>query len=94
MKDVVISPALRLRPDKLAIYGLHWPNGEAIQPLSFFHELSYVDYSQGVRLIADVVEIKGRRQKLSALLQDRNLASLVSPGGAMRLPVYREPATP
>jgi hypothetical protein len=88
MKDVVISPALKHRPDKVAIYGLHWPNGEAIQPLSFFHELSYVDYSQGVRLLADVVEIEGRRQKLSAMLQDRTLAGIVSPGGSMRLPVY------
>ena len=52
-KDIVLSDRVAQdpRPNRVAIYGWHRKNGEAIQPLYSGHVRHYVDYSHGVRLI-------------------------------------------
>lgn len=58
-KDVVISGALLKdsRPNRVAIYGWHKPDGIAIQPLYTGHVNWYVDYSHGIRLVWRQVKI-------------------------------------
>ncbi len=43
-KDVVISNRLQERPNRVAIFGWHYPSGAPIQPLSIVHVDWYVDY--------------------------------------------------
>ncbi len=52
-KDIVISGKLLhdAKPNRVAIYGWHQLNGKPIQPLYTGHINSWVDYSQGIRLI-------------------------------------------
>ncbi len=52
-KDIVISGKLLhdAKPNRVAIYGWHQLNGKPIQPLYTGHINSWVDYSQGTRLI-------------------------------------------
>jgi len=88
-KDVVLSERLATRPDRVAIYGWHQPNGQAIQPLSTLHEASYADYSHGVRLVADRVKVDGQWRALADVLADPTLAPVLSAEG--RLSVTRAP---
>ncbi|MFO0868534.1 MAG: alpha/beta hydrolase [Pirellulales bacterium] len=77
-KDVVLTRRLRERPDRVAIYGWHQPNGRPIQPLYTGHVDWYVDYSHGVRLIAAEVQVDGRPIELAQLLTDPDLFPLVT----------------
>jgi hypothetical protein len=87
-KDIVLSPRIFEQPQRLAIYGWRQLNGEPIQPLTIVHWNRYVDYSHGVRLVRDRVQIDGRRQKITALLADPNRCPLVSDEGPMNPPNY------
>jgi hypothetical protein len=61
-KDVVISgrvPRDR-RPNRVAIYGWHRPDGRPIQPLYTGHVNWYVDYSHGIRLVLRRIRVEGR----------------------------------
>jgi hypothetical protein len=87
-KDIVLSPRIFERPRRLAIYGWRQLNGEPIQPLTIVHWNRYVDYSHGVRLVRDRVQIGPRRQKITALLADPNRCPLVSDEGPMNPPNY------
>ena len=91
-KDLVISNNLTARPDRVAIYGWHQPNGRPIQGLSTLHESSYADYSHGVRLAAQTVVVDGQVRRLEDVLRDPNLAPLFSDEGALRDP--RVPGVP
>ena len=68
-KDVVISGKITRdsRPDRVAIYGWHKPDGNPIQPLYTGHIYWWVDYSQGIRLVYRKIRVgpKGllRRKK-------------------------------
>jgi hypothetical protein len=86
-KDVVITPALAWAPGRVAIYGFH-NAGRPIQPLSTLHIVTYVDYSHGVRLLADVIDRKGERRRLSEVLGQREASKTVSPPGPIDLPAY------
>jgi hypothetical protein len=88
LKDVVISPVLQAHPDRLAIYGMHGQDLEPLQALSTIHGIGYVDYSHGVRLLADVVEIDGERVALSAILADPRRGTPLSPEGAITRSSY------
>ncbi|MHC4393791.1 MAG: peptidoglycan-binding domain-containing protein [Planctomycetota bacterium] len=85
-KDVVISNRLLQRPDRVAIYGWHWPGGQPIQPLSTVHYHSYADYSHGVRLIDRRVTIDGAAYDIEAVLKDATFSRLLSDEGAMPSP--------
>ena len=58
-KDVVISDKLKHegKPNRVAIYGWHKPDGKPIQPLYSGHVNRYVDYSHGVRLVMQTIYV-------------------------------------
>lgn len=83
-KDVVITNRLEQKPKSVAIYGWHQPNGKPIQPLSTLHENTYADYSHGVRLIGPEITINGVSHSTASVLQDRQLAVLLSDEGPLK----------
>jgi hypothetical protein len=87
-KDIVLSPRIFERPERLAIYGWRQLNGEPIQPLTIVHWNRYVDYSHGARLVRNEVEIDGTPVKISDLLADPKRCGLVSDEGPMHRPEY------
>jgi len=86
-KDVVITNRLARMPGRIAIYGWHKPSGIPIQPLSTVHGAGYADYSHGIRLVSDVVLIEGKIRSIYDVLQDPQLASVLSEEG----PIYQLP---
>lgn len=88
-KDIVLSNRLALRPKRVAIYGWHMPNGEAIQSLSTVHKKSYSDYSHGVRLVMSTMVV-GRKQEwpYEDVLRHPSLWLLVSEEGPIEQPWY------
>lgn len=83
-KDVVLTNRLQQKPNRVAIYGWHQPNGKAIQPLSTIHEDTYSDYSHGVRLMAPTMRVNGVERLLSEVLSDPALAPLLSDEGPLK----------
>lgn len=77
-KDIVLTNRMATETGRLFIYGWHYPDGKAIQPLSAAHHSGYVDYSHGVRLVCDEVWVDGRLHSLRSLLADPVLYALVS----------------
>ena len=80
-KDLVLTTRLYSKPGQVAIYGWHRPNGRPIQPLSTVHGAQYADYSHGIRLVARVAYVNGRKVPLEELMRHPELASLVSSEG-------------
>jgi hypothetical protein len=80
-KDVVISNRLKEKPNKVAIYGWHKPDGKPIQPLYVGHVDWYVDYSHGIRLVKREMMIVGKKVDLEDVLKDPNLCGAVSDEG-------------
>jgi hypothetical protein len=87
-KDIVLSPRIFERPQRLAIYGWRQLDGLPIQPLTIVHSNRYVDYSHGARLVLNEIEIDGKRMKITEVLADPNQCGLVSDEGPMNPPVY------
>jgi hypothetical protein len=83
-KDVVLSNRLEERPNRVAIYGWHTPDGKPIQPLNVAHVAWYVDYSHGARLIKRQVEVDGQPQDLHRMLFSEKWSPLVSDEGSIR----------
>jgi hypothetical protein len=83
-KDLVLTNRLWTHPARVAIYGWHRQDGSPIQPLSTVHGARYADYSHGVRLVSDTVYVDGRSKSLLAVLQDPQLAGVVSNEGQIR----------
>ena len=83
-KDVVLSNRLLRKPRRVAIYGWHRKNGRAIQPLSTIHGNHYADYSHGIRLVAGTMTVNGREIPVAEVLQDKNLAPIISDEGVLR----------
>lgn len=95
-KDIVITNRLT-EPNKLFIYGWHYPDGTPIQPLSGAHNDQYVDYSHGVRLINKELMVDGKLYTIKEILQDPVLYKLLSDeNGIMQKTEYptREFAAP
>jgi len=80
-KDLVLSNVLRRAPGRVAIYGWQRENGKPIQPLSTVHGERYADYSHGIRLVSETAFVDGAVEKLSDILQNPDLASIVSNEG-------------
>jgi len=91
-KDLVITNRLKDKPNRVAIYGWHRPDGTPIQPLSTVHDSRYVDYSHGVRLVKRQVLVDGRPMMIEQVLRDPNLSALLSDEGPIDPPRY--PSTP
>lgn len=77
-KDIVIANRMKNEPGRLFIYGWHYPNGKAIQPLSAAHNDGYVDYSHGIRLIDREVLVDGMIYDIKDLLKHPVLYKLLS----------------
>jgi hypothetical protein len=82
-KDVVVSAGLATAPGKVAIYGWHRTNGIAIQPLYLKHAATWVDYSQCIRLVQQVLLVNGERRTIAELLADPRMAGLLSDEGVI-----------
>jgi len=78
-KDVVISGKISrdARPDRVAIYGWHKPDGEPIQPLYTGHINWWVDYSQCIRLVYRKVKVSGKWMDYIDVLKDPVLQRLL-----------------
>jgi len=88
-KDLVISNKLASRPHRLAIYGWQKPDSHPIQPLSTAHGDWYADYSHGVRLVRGAMLIDGAPYQVADVLQDPELAPLISDEGPLVRTRYR-----
>lgn len=80
-KDLVLTTRLYSNRGQVAIYGWHRTNGRPIQPLSTVHGAQYADYSHGIRLVASIAYVNGRKVPLTELLRDPQLAKLISSEG-------------
>lgn len=75
-KDVVQSNAVlqNPKPDRVAIYGWHKPDGQPIQPLYTGHVDRYVDYSHGIRLVYKKMLLNNEVMLVEDVLNDPDLA--------------------
>jgi len=100
-KHVVISPSLATHPRSVLIYGWYYPTlaqAQAalgarhrvsyIQPHSWVHADSYVDYSHGIQLVAGRMVVDGVERSTDEVLKSRDLSPLLSNQGALRLTRY------
>jgi len=84
-KDVVLTNRLAEKPNRVAIYGWHYPSGRPIQPLYVGHTDSHVDYSHGIRLLSNQVLVDGRERAVAEVLRDPVLHILLSGEGPIAL---------
>lgn len=70
-KDVVISGKISRdsRPNRVAIYGWHKPDGQPVQPFYTGHVNWYVDYSHGIRLVHETIYVQGKPMHYTEVLQ-------------------------
>ncbi|MCE3280933.1 MAG: hypothetical protein K0S44_3124 [Bacteroidetes bacterium] len=87
-KDVVISNSIYTAANRVVIYGWHYTNGTAIQPLSNIHSDTYMDYSHGIRLVQNAVVYNGTPTTIKNILQSSILNGLLSDEGTMANPQY------
>jgi hypothetical protein len=87
-KDIVVSPRIFEKPNRLVIYGWRQLNGKPIQPLTNVHVNWYVDYSHGVRLIHAEMQLDGKPANIAKLLEDPNRSNILSDEGPIRPPRY------
>lgn len=87
-KDIVLTTRLRSKAGRVAIYGWHRPSGKPIQPLSTVHGEGYADYSHGVRLVSDTAFVNGKKRPLTQLLQDPQIAGILSREGPISQPEH------
>jgi len=81
-KDVVIAKDLQRRQGRVAIFGWHRADGKPIQALSTVHARWYSDYSHGIRLVGNVMQVDGRDWDLGDAIADTTVAPLLSHEGA------------
>ena len=89
-KDVVISNRLLERPERVAIYGWHYPNGQPIQPLYPGHVDWYVDYSHGIRPVRRGMRVDGVLRDYDDVLSDPRLLGLLSDEGEISVRRYQK----
>jgi hypothetical protein len=80
-KDVVMTNLLTSNPGRIAIYGWHRLNGAPIQPLSTVHGACYADYSHGIRLVSETVQVDGQSRSVYDVLPDPVLSGVLSDEG-------------
>ena len=78
-KDVVITGMLTRssKPNRVAIYGWHKPDGNPIQPLYTGHVNWYVDYSHGIRLVYRTIYVDKKPMDYIDVLKDKTLRKLL-----------------
>jgi hypothetical protein len=87
-KDVVVSNRLAERPNRVAIFGWHYPNGSPIQPLTIVHVDWYVDYCHGVRMVKRSVLVDSKPRDSRSVLHAADTAGLLSDEGPLTRPSY------
>lgn len=87
-KDVVVTNKLLERPNRVAIYGWHYLNGQPIQPVYAGHVDWYVDYSHGIRPVRRWMRVDGVRRSYEAILADSTRRHLLSDDGALAVLRY------
>lgn len=87
-KDIVLSNRLEERPQRVAIYGWHHPDGRVIQPLYVGHVDWYVDYSHGFRLLDRRMTIDGQTWDVGDVYRHPELHPLLSREGAIDTNLY------
>jgi hypothetical protein len=87
-KDIVLTPRIFERPERLAIYGWRQLDGQPIQNLTTVHWNQYVDYSHGVRLVVNTITLEGQEIAVTDLLRDPKHCVLVSDEGPINPPRY------
>jgi hypothetical protein len=82
-KDIVISGIVsrHSKPNRVAIYGWHKPDGKPIQPIYAGHVNWYVDYSHGIRLVYDKIKVNGKWMDYKVIMGDKLLKGLLCDGG-------------
>lgn len=95
-KDVVLSQRLTSQPDRVAIYGLHRPDGRPIQGprVSLRHAASYYDYSHGARYVEKTCRAGQVKTSVSEVLQDPELHSTLSSEGLIYVLRYGTASAP
>lgn len=85
-KDVIISNFLNSHTKNVIIYGWHDSRnaGKPIQGYGWGHEVTYADYSHGIRLIANEVEVDGEKMDIKDVLADKTLSLLLSKEGVVK----------
>ncbi len=85
-KDVIITNFLNSHKDSVVIYGWHDSRngGKPIQGYGWGHEVTYADYSHGIRLIANEVEVDGEKMDIKDVLADPTLSQLLSKEGPVK----------
>jgi hypothetical protein len=91
-KDVVLSPRLKEKNGRVAIFGWHFSDGRPIQPLSTVHHETYVDYSHGVRLASNVALVDGKFRKMEEIWASDELCTALSDEGTIDPWSYRDRA--
>ncbi len=77
-KDIILSPEITARPDRVVVYGWHKPDSIPIQPVYSGHIWWYVDYSHGIRLVNNQVLVDGKPMLLTDILTDPVLYKIFS----------------
>jgi hypothetical protein len=78
-KDVVLTGSITRnpKPNRVAIYGWHKPDGNPIQPLYTGHVNWYVDYSHGIRLVYRTIYVNKKPMDYIDVLKDKTLRALL-----------------
>jgi hypothetical protein len=87
-KDLVLTRRLADAPGKVAIYGWQRLDGTPIQPLYVGHAASWVDYSQGTRLVRQNMTVDGKSTTVAEVLADAKKCVLLSDEGPLLEPRY------
>lgn len=88
-KDVILANGLSEQSHRVFIYGWHYPQGNAIQPLYSGHAIWYVDYSHGIRVVLDRCLVNDVEMRITDILKDPVLFQLLSDeAGAMEVTRY------
>jgi hypothetical protein len=87
-KDVVVTSKLSEHPQRVAIFGWHYTNGQPIQPLYTGHVDWYVDYSHGIRPVRRWMRVDGMPQRFERILSDPQLRDLLSDEGEITVSRY------
>jgi hypothetical protein len=80
-KDVVVTNKLLEKPQRVAIYGWHYQNGQPIQPVYAGHVDWYVDYSHGIRPVRRAMRVDGKVMSFEQIMSDSSLRYLISDEG-------------
>jgi hypothetical protein len=90
-KDIVVTNRLLEKPNRVAIYGWHYLDGKAIQPVYPGHVDWYVDYSHGVRPVERWMTADGKRMSFEQIMADSVLRPLLSDEGEIKALRYNRP---